>query len=344
MKAERLSGEGQARSIPMVMFWIGLAIVGLGLIVIMEYLESKTLRAGLPFEQLFSYQLVSYANLLLIGSTVLYVSHLRFTSERVGRWASGFAAAGAVCLTLGMLMRWIETYYLHRVSHGSIAGLYEVMSLFSAITVVIYLVMEKVYRTRSAGAFVMPIVVGAVLFEIWLVSNDQAAPGYQLPLVKSYWIHAHVLANFIGYGAFAVAALLGMMYLLRYRAERLGFSEGFAIRSLPDLKSIDRLIHQSILLGFLLFTFATILGIVSAYQAWGRYWAWDPKETWALIVWLTYAVYFYLRYVNHWQGVRVAWWVIIGFAITVFYFFGVNLLFSGLHAYSQLSLLRGNSL
>jgi cytochrome c-type biogenesis protein CcsB len=338
MKAEHVRNGGQARSIPMVMFWIGLAIVVLGLIVIMEYLETKTLRAGLPFEQLFSYQLVSYANLLLIGSTILYVSHLRFTSEKVGRWASGIATVGAVCLTLGMLVRWIETYYLHRTSQASIAGLYEIMSLFSAVTVVIYLVMEKVYRTRSAGAFVMPIVVSAVLFEIWLVSNDQAAPDYRMPLVKSYWIHAHVLTNFIGYGAFAVAAFMGIVYLVRHRAERHGLTEGFTMRSLPDLQSIDRLMHQAILLGFPLFTFATILGAISAYKVWGRFWAWDPKETWALIVWLTYAIYFYLRYVNHWRGVRAAWWLIIGFAITVFCFFGVNLLFSGLHAYGQLSL------
>lgn len=333
MSAERLHDGGHARSIPTMVFWIGLSVIGLGLIVLVEYLAMRTSRVGMPFEQLVSYQLVSYANLLLIASTILYVSHLRFTSERVGRWASGFATAGAICLTLGMLVRWVEAYYLHRAGRVSIAGLYEVMSLFSAITVVIYLVMEKVYRTRSAGAFVMPIVVSAVLFEIWLLSNDQAAPDYQVPLFKSYWIHAHVLANFIGYGAFAVAAFMGMAYLLRHRAERQGASKGFAVRSLPDLRSIDRLMHQAILLGFPLFTFATILGIVSAYQVWGRYWAWDPKETWALMVWLTYATYFYLRYVNHWRGVSVAWWVISGFVVTVFCFFGVDLLFSGMHAY-----------
>jgi cytochrome c-type biogenesis protein CcsB len=344
MTTERLRDVEPVRSIPTVVFWISLALVGLALMVLVEYLATKTSRVGMPFERLVSYQLVSYANLLLIGSTILYLSHLRFTSERVGRWASGFATVGAICLTLGMLVRRVEAFYVHPIGQAPIAGLYEVMSLFSAITVVIYLVMEKVYRTRSAGAFVMPIVVSAVLFEIWLVSNDQAAPDYQVPLFKSYWIHAHVLANFIGYGAFAVAALLGGVYLLRYRAERHGFTEGFAMRSLPDLRKIDRLMHQAILLGFPLFTFATILGAVSAYQVWGRFWAWDPKETWALVVWLTYAVYLYLRYVNQWGGVRAAWWAILGFAITVFCFFGVNLLFAGLHSYGQLSLWRPDSL
>jgi cytochrome c-type biogenesis protein CcsB len=335
MTTGRLRDGEPARSIPTAVFWASLALVGLGLMVLVEYLATRTSRVGMPFERLVSYQLVSYANLILIGSTILYLSHLRFTSERVGRWASGFATVGAICLTLGMLVRWVEAFYVHPAGQAPIAGLYEVMSLFSAITVVIYLVMEKVYRTRSAGAFVMPIVVSAVLFEIWLVSNDQAAPDYQVPLFKSYWIHAHVLANFIGYGGFAVAALLGGVYLLRHRAECLGYTEGFAMRSLPDLRKIDRLMHQAILLGFPVFTFATILGAVSAYQVWGRFWAWDPKETWALVVWLTYAVYLYLRYVNHWQGVRAAWWAIIGFAITVFCFFGVNLMFSGLHSFGQ---------
>ena len=136
MSAERLRDGGHARPIPTMVFWIGLSVIGLGLIVLVEYLAMRTSRVGMPFEQLVSYQLVSYANLLLIASTILYVSHLRFTSERVGRWASGFATAGAICLTLGMLVRWVEAYYLHRAGRVSIAGLYEVMSLFSAITVV----------------------------------------------------------------------------------------------------------------------------------------------------------------------------------------------------------------
>lgn len=336
MNAERLRDGAQSRSFSMMLLWIGVAILGLGLMAVTQYIETRAIRVGMPLEQLFSYKLVSYANLSLIGSTILYVSHLRFTSATVGRWASGLATAGALALMLGMLMRWIETYYLHRVGHAPITGLYDVMSLFSGITVVIYLVMERVYRTRSAGAFVMPIVVSAVLFEIWLVSNDQAAPDYHVPVLKSYWVHAHVLANFIGYGAFGVAASMGVMYLVRLRAERAGgAAPGFAMRSLPELPSIDHMMHQAIVLGFPLFSFATVMGIVSSAQAWGRYWAWDPQETWAAIVWLTYATYFYLRYVNRWHGVRVAWWAIIGFCITVFCFFGVNLLFSGLHSYGQ---------
>lgn len=337
MNAKCLREGAQARSVRAMWCWIVLAIAGLGCLALIEYLAGEGGAGGL-LEQLFSYQLASYANLLLICAAMLYVGHLRFTAQAVGRAASGFAAAGALCLLLGISMRWMEIVYLRSAGPPPPSGLYEVMSLFSAITVVIYLVMERVYRTRSAGAFVMPIVVSAVLFEIWLLSNEQAASG-QLPLFKSYWIHAHVLANFIGYGGFAVAASLGVMFLLRQRAQGQQRPEqGFALRSLPDLHSIDRLMHQAICLGFPAFSVATLLGIASAWQTWGWHWVWDPKEALALIVWLTYATYFHVRYTYRWQGQRVAWWALTGFGVTVFCFFGVNLLFSGFHSYGQFSL------
>lgn len=310
------------------------SIVGLGLISTMGYLEAKDLATNIPLEQLVSYELISYANLLLIGSTILYVAHLRFRARSVGRWATGLSAIAALGLVTGLVARGAETYFMHPGGYISLTNLPEVMSLFSAITVVIYLTMERVYRTRSGGAFVMPIVAAAALFQARLVSIDQVASGVHFPILRSYWIHAHVLANFMGYGAFAVAAAMGVMHLLRRDAENHPAAQGFAIRSLPDLPRIDRWMHQSISLGFPLFSFATILGIASANEAWGRYWAWDPKETGTLIVWMVYASYFYLHYAKKWRGVRMAWCAIIGFGLAAFCSLGVNLFFSGLHSFA----------
>jgi cytochrome c-type biogenesis protein CcsB len=328
-----LPTDGRSRGVPPALCWAALAFFGLALIGVMECLEAKNLAAGVPLEQMFSYQLISYANLLLIGSTTVYIAHLWFTDNVVGRWATGLSAAGAFGLVLGLMARVTETYLVDRTGYIPLTSLYEVMSLFSAVTVLLYLMMERVYRTRSAGAFVLPIVAAAVLFEAWLVSDDQVTSADHFPILRSYWIHAHVLTNFIGYGAFAVAAAMGVMYLLRSEAERRRLKGGFAMRALPDLAMIDRLMNQAITLGFPLFSIATILGVMSANQAWGRYWAWDPKETWALIVWLTYGGYFYLHYAKKWHGVRMAWWTIIGFGLTVFCFLGVNLFFSVLHSY-----------
>lgn len=327
--------SGQSRALPAALCWVALLIVGLGLGLIgfMEYMETKNLTVDMPLEQLFSYKFISYANLLLIGSAILYVAHLWITARAVGLWATSLSIIGALGLMAGLVARGAESYFMHRTGGIPLTSLYGVMSLFSAITVLIYLVMERAYRTRSAGAFVMPIVAAAVLFEEWQVSNEQVTAGDHFSLLHSYWIHAHVLANFIGYGAFAVAAAMGVMYLLRHNAENHCLAQGFAMHVLPDLPSIDRLMHQAISLGFPMFTFATILGITSANEARGRYWAWDPKETWALIVWVTYASYFYLHYARKWRGVRIAWWTIIGFGLTVFCFVGVNLFFSVLHSY-----------
>lgn len=321
---------------PMFLYWVSLLLIVLGVAGMAIFYEGDKLTQGMPFGQLYSYKLITYANLLLVGSALLYLAHLRFSAAAVGKWATGLATAGAIGVSAALLTRWFETYHVLQEGHAPISNLYEVTALFSVITVITYLAMESVYRNRAAGAFVMPIVLSAVVFEIWLAGNGQAAPSNLMPALKSYWMHAHVLANFIGYGAFAVAAGMGVMYLLRARAEKRGRSDAFFLRALPGLRQIDDLIFKAIAIGFPVFTLATILGAAWAYDAWGGYWSWDPKETWALIVWLVYATYFHLRYVKGWEGARMAWWAILGFGVTLFCFLGVNLYLSGLHSYGQL--------
>lgn len=315
---------------------LGLFIVGIVLLGAIEYLETDTLFAGIQFEDIFVFRLGGYANLLLIGSTILYIGHLWSGSESVGRWASCLALLGATTSIVAILWRWVETYYLHRPGHIPLNNLYEMMSLFSTATVLIYLVMEHVYRTRAAGAFVMVIVFMAVVFQVWLAGHDQAIPGGQVRVLKSYWMYAHVLGTFIGYGAFAVAAAMGIAYLVRAQAEVRGEPAGFAMQSLPDLQRIDGLMHKAILLGLPLFCLATFLGSVWSYEAWGRYWAWEPKETWALLVCVTYVSYFAFRHLGKMSGSRMAWWTIIGFGITVFCFLGTRLLEPGMHAVAHI--------
>lgn len=314
--------------------WAGLALVALTIMGVIEYLETDTLSTGMESGRLFVFTLMGYANLLLIGSTALYISHLWFTSDAVGRWASRLAATGALISLTALSWRWIEVHYLHRPGHVPLSSLYEMMAAFSAVTVLIYLAMERVYRTRSAGAFVMLIVLAAVLFQIWLEGYEHALASSPGRVLRSYWMHAHVLGTFIGYGAFAVAGAMGGAYLIKAQMRDRIF--GVATRSLPNLERIDNLMHHAILLGLPIFTVATVLGALWAHRAWGRYWAWDPKETWALLVWLTYASYFYFRYMHKWSGRRMAWWAVIGFGITAFCFLGTRALPPGLHAFRQL--------
>lgn len=319
-----------------LLYWIGLTVVTLGLAGIAIFLESDRLAPEVPLDRLFSYRLTMYANLTLVGAFLAYLAHLRFRAGAVGKWASGLATAGAVGLTASLLVRWFESYRVIQEGHAPLSNLYEVMVLFTAVTVIVYLAMESVYRNRSMGAFVLSIVLAAQAFEVWLVSQGQANHADLVPALKSYWMHAHVLANFIGYGAFAVAAAAGTMYLLRAAGQRRGMPRSDFIEALPDQEWLGGLMTQAVAIGFPVFTLATILGAVWAYEAWGGYWSWDPKETWALIVWLTYAAFLHLKYVKSWSGERLAWWAIVGFGVTLFCFLGVNLFLSGLHSYGQI--------
>lgn len=311
--------------------WLAILVASMVGMLTVEYYETPMLEQSAQFEDIFVYKLLGYGNLLLIASTVLYVAHLWFTSEVVGRWASVLAGFGALATTLALSTRWFEVSYLHRPGHFLFSELYETVALFTTVTVIIYLVMERVYRTRAAGAFVMLIVFAAVLYEVWLATHDPAIPGNRIRILKTYWMHAHVLGNLIGYGAFAVAAAMGVAYLLKTGGWAQDRLPGMSFVALPEPERIGRLMHHSIALGFPVFTLATMLGSVWAYQAWGRYWALDPKETWALVVWLTYASYFYFRYASHWCGRRMAWWAIVGFAITGFCFLGATALWPSLH-------------
>ena len=145
----------------------------------------------------------------------------------------------------------------------------------------------------------------------------------------------HVPANFVGYGAFALAAMIGVAYIIKDAAVKRN-PEGLVALRLPSLDMMDDIMHKSIALGFAFFTIATVLGAMWAAEAWGGYWSWDPKETWALIVWLNYAAWLHMRLMKGLRGTPLAWWAVIGLFVTLFAFLGVNMFLAGLHSYGEL--------
>jgi cytochrome c-type biogenesis protein CcsB len=259
--------------------------------------------------------------------------------------------------------------------------------LFVWMTTLFYLYYEERYATRALGAWVMLIVLAAVAFLLWY-SFSRGAHEIQplVPALKSWWMKIHVPANFVGYGCFSVAAMVGLAYLLKTApaaplwwglvvaplglvgvllafaqfgglteqtvgglyawARKFGGVGVFlalcvALRArftarLPALPVLDELMYRSIALGFAFFTVATILGAFWAAEAWGGYWSWDPKETWALIVWLNYAAWLHMRLMKGLRGSLSCWWALVGLLITTFAFLGVNMFLSGLHSYGSL--------
>ncbi len=246
---------------------------------------------------------------------------------------TALAWLSAVSGFTGLLVRWHESYLLRPdAGYIPVSNLYEVFVLFLVITTLMYLYYEKKFAIQRLGGFVFAFMAALVGFILWY-SISRGAHTIQplIPALQSWWMKIHVPANFVGYGAFCMAAMLGIAELLALNKEAKGKKSW-----LPASNVIDEVMYKAIAVGFLFFTIATILGALWAADAWGRYWSWDPKETWAFIVWLNYAVWLHLRLVAGWRGKVLAWWAIIGLFITAFAFIGVNMFLSGLHSYGTL--------
>lgn len=178
--------------------------------------------------------------------------------------------------------------------------------------------------------------MAAVAFLLWYHFEKDASEIKPLvPALQSYWMKIHVPANFVGYGAFALAAMIGVAYIIKDAAVTRN-PGGLIAARLPSLDMMDDVMHKSIALGFAFFTIATALGAMWAAEAWGGYWSWDPKETWALIVWLNYAAWLHMRFMKGLRGKILAWWAVIGLFVTLFAFLGVNMFLTGLHSYGEL--------
>jgi cytochrome c-type biogenesis protein CcsB len=273
---------------------------------------------------------VMWMNVLFVLAMATYWLALFARSEFAGKVASALTWSAVLMGFTGLMVRWYESYLIAPdVGHIPISNLYEVFILFCLITALIYLYYELRFQTRQLGGFVLLVINAGVGFILWY-TFDRHADGIQplVPALQSYWMKIHVPANFIGYGSFSLAAMVGSAYLL---AER-----GILASRLPALDVLEDLMYKVIAVGFAFFTIATILGAMWAAEAWGGYWSWDPKETWALIVWLNYAAWLHLRLVKGLRGPLLAWWALIGLLVTTFAFLGVNMFLSGLHSYGQL--------
>jgi cytochrome c-type biogenesis protein CcsB len=280
---------------------------------------------------LFSSQsAILWMSTFFVFSTVFYLIGLGARSAMCASIGSMLCWAAVVMGLTGMLVRWYESYLIGSdVGHIPISNLYEVFILFSIITALFYLYYEQHYATRQLGAFVLLVISAAIGFLLWYtVSRDAADIQPLVPALQSWWMKIHVPANFIGYGTFSLSAMVASAYLLK--------SHGHLSDRLPSLEVLDDLMYKAISVGFAFFTVATILGALWAAEAWGGYWSWDPKETWALIVWLNYAAWLHMRLMTGLRGRVAAWWALVGLVVTTFAFLGVNMFLSGLHSYGKL--------
>ncbi|MBI4633116.1 MAG: c-type cytochrome biogenesis protein CcsB [Deltaproteobacteria bacterium] len=262
-------------------------------------------------------------------SMVLYVSYLAFRSETLGKICTLALLAGVIIETAAILLRWYESYQMG-IGRAPLTNLYESLVFFALTIAIIYLVMERKFGIKTAGAFVTP-------FPFIIMAYASLNPNEIQPLVpalQSNWLISHVVTCFVGYAAFAVSFGVSVLYLFKVNAENRSLKQAGAFSGhLPSSDLLDEVGYKTIAIGFPLLTIGIITGAFWANVAWGTYWSWDPKETWSLIVWFIYAAYLHARITRGWRGKKAAALSIVGFMATIFCYLGVNLILSGLHSY-----------
>jgi cytochrome c-type biogenesis protein CcsB len=222
------------------------------------------------------------------------------------------------------------------------SNMYEFASVAGAVGVVAFLVMLwKLPSLRHLGGFILlPVVL--LMFLAGTVLYSKAQP--LVPALQSYWLAIHVTLVSIAEGALMTSAVFTVLFLIKQRHDRLSVKPGYQPGSLgnlalrlPAAATLDKAAYRIVAFAFPLYTVAIICGAIWAEAAWGRYWGWDPKETWAFIVWVVYACYLHARATAGWRGRAAAWVNLAGFGAITFNFLVVNIVVSGLHSYAGLS-------
>lgn len=278
----------------------------------------------------YSSQILSIVTFVYGLGALLYLFSWIFKKQTPGKAATWVTLAACVGNFVGIILRWYESYAIGEgYGHAPLSNIYESLVFFAWTIGLIYLVVEYRYKNRIIGCFAVPLAFFALAYASF---GTSAKIQPLIPALKSNWLIAHVVACFIGYAAFALAFGISIMYLIKKDNQ----VESGLLARMPDAAMLDELTHQLIMFGFLFLTVGIITGAVWANSAWGRYWGWDPKETWSLITWFIYATLLHARMMRGWQGTRIAAMSILGFAAVLFTYFGVNLL-PGLHSYGAFS-------
>lgn len=280
-----------------------------------------------------SSQLLGVTTFTYLFSTLLYVAMVVFKANKLGPVATVFTAIAWVIQTAGLGLRWIESYQMG-IGHAPLTNMYESVVFFAWTIVILYLLIEWKFKTKVIGAFAIPFAFLAMAYASFSADISKSISPL-VPALQSNWLISHVVTCFIGYAAFAVAAGLGVMYLLKSRTAGDENDDEAKSHTLPPLKVIDDITHKTMVFGFIWLSAGIITGAIWANSAWGTYWSWDPKETWSLITWFFYAITLHARYTRGWSGTKIAILSIAGFFSVIFTYYGVNFLLSGLHSYGS---------
>jgi cytochrome c-type biogenesis protein CcsB len=250
-----------------------------------------------------------------------------------GPWVRVAVALSVVGVMAHLVAVVTRGFAVHRAPWGN---MYEFVTALTCVAAIFFCYVLVRYRAWTLGVFVM----GAVVVALGLAETViYTAAGPLVPALQSYWLSIHVTAMTLATGIFFVAAVLGVMYLVaeRYRARvAAGKAEpgNGLIERIPASAQLDKLTYRTVVFGFPIWTFGVIAGAIWADQAWGRYWGWDPVETWAFITWVLYACYLHARATAGWRGRRAHYIQLVGFISLTFNMLVVQVFITGMHSYA----------
>jgi len=254
------------------------------------------------------------------------------------RWPAGFwlrTAFGLTCVGLFAQITAIAARGLseHRVPWGN---MYEFIAAITCMAVIVLVAASVRFGAYYIGLFVLIPVVLALALDVTLIYTPAGA---LVPALQSYWIAIHVTTMIVAIGLYTVGAVVTVLYLIadrhgRRAAAGLPSRPAGIIAQLPRPVVLDRLAYRSILFAFPVWTFGVMAGAIWADHAWGRYWGWDPKETWSFITWVVYACFLHARATAGWRGRKAAYIQLVGYVCLLFNVIGINLWVTGLHSYA----------
>jgi cytochrome c-type biogenesis protein CcsB len=262
---------------------------------------------------------VVYASLWL--SALCYFLRRRTGEQRLDWGGIAFEGVSLLFLVIDLGQRaW-------RAGHWPLTNRYEVAMCVLGVIMLIHFLLIATWHEPRAG---LPITVVALLVASYAITRPLSDKGITplLPVLRTVWLQLHVFSTVIGYGAFGVAAGLGLMRTLpRWFAPQApaldGGEEGESSGEMDETKVIERAMERVVALGFPWLSLGILTGAIWAQKAWGRYWDWDPKETWTLVTWLWYLLVMHVRSLRNWRGRRLAGLVVAGFAFVIFTYIGV---------------------
>ncbi|MFC1572253.1 c-type cytochrome biogenesis protein CcsB [Candidatus Eisenbacteria bacterium] len=256
---------------------------------------------------------------------IIYIAAFAFFLVRSGSQRNSFGWAGVWALGIGAVAQLIAFFVRWNLAgHIPLSSMHSYASIMSWMASVSLAVLVARTRRFDLGTFIAPLIIAIMAIASLLPTQIHQQ---LVPALQSYWLHIHVSMAALSEGAFAVSCGLSIYYLIKQRRSGVDPAE---------LTRIDMLNHRAISIGYPLFTLGALFaGAIWAYDAWGSFWSWDPKEVGSLIIWLFYTGYLHARYQRGWRGRRAAILAIIGFAMVILSFLG-NLFLGGQHSYENL--------